>query len=104
VAAPDGSTLTVGDITLDLRTHAVMRAGAPLDLTLTEWNLLEYLMRNRGQVLTREQIFNRVWDYDSDAQMKMVDIYVSYLRRKLKNSAGLPDPIETVRGIGYRLT
>ncbi len=101
--SPDGSVLSSGDIALDLRAHTAARNGAPLDLTLTEWNLLEYLMRNRGQTLTRDQIFNRVWAYDSDAQIKIVDIYVSYLRRKLKTAADLPDPIETVRGLGYRL-
>ncbi len=103
VTSPEASTLIVNDLTLDLSAHTATRGGAPLGLTVTEWNLLEYLMRNRGQILTREQIFNRVWAFDSDAQMKMVDIYVSYLRKKLKTSADLPDPIETVRGIGYRL-
>jgi two-component system OmpR family response regulator len=103
VSAADASTLTVNELILDLRAHTATRTGTPLDLTITEWNLLEYLMRNRGQTLTREQIFNRVWAYDSDAQIKMVDIYVSYLRKKLKTSADLPDPIETVRGVGYRL-
>lgn len=104
IASPDGLELRCGDITLDLRAHVATRSGVTLDLTLTEWNLLEYLMRNQGRVLSREQIFNHVWAHDSDAQLKMVDIYVSYLRRKLKVNADSPDPIETVRGIGYRLT
>ena len=104
IASPDGFELRCGDLALDMRTHTAKRAGQPLDLTLTEWNLLEYLMRNQGQALSREQIFNRVWAYDSDAQLKMVDIYISYLRRKLKVAPDSPDPIETVRGIGYRLS
>jgi len=104
VSAPDASALTSNDLTMDMRAHTATRAGMLLDLTITEWNLLEYLMRNRGQSLSREQIFSRVWAYDSDAQIKMVDIYVSYLRKKLKTSADLPDPIETVRGVGYRLS
>ena len=99
----DAAGLNCGDISLDLRAHIARRAGADLDLTSTEWNLLEYLVRNRGHVLTREQIFNRVWAYDSDAQLKMVDIYISYLRKKLKTRPDSPDPIETVRGIGYRM-
>ena len=103
IASPDASELRCGDLVLDLRAHTASRASAPLDLTLTEWNLLEYLVRNRGQTLSRERIFNRVWAYDSEAQLKMVDIYISYLRRKLKVAPDLPDPIETVRGIGYRL-
>ncbi len=102
-ASLDSSTLVVNDLTLDMRAHTAVRGGMPLGLTNTEWNLLEYLMRHEGQTLTREQIFNRVWAFDSDAQIKMVDIYVSYLRKKLKTSRDQSDPIETVRGIGYRL-
>ncbi len=102
LASPDALELRCGDLALDLRAHTARRGDAPLDLTLTEWNMLEYLMRNQGQALTREQIFNRVWAYDSGAQLKMVDVYISYLRRKLAVEPGLPDPIETVRGVGYR--
>lgn len=94
--------LHANDLIMDFHAHTVQRANTMLNLSLTEWNLLEFLMRNRGQVLTREQIFNRVWTYDSDAQIKAVDIYVSYLRRKLKINDTADDPIETVRGIGYR--
>lgn len=102
LASPDALELRCGGLALDLRAHTARRGDAPLDLTLTEWNMLEYLMRNQGQALTREQIFNRVWAYDSGAQLKMVDVYISYVRRKLAVAPGLPDPIETVRGVGYR--
>ena len=74
----------------------------PLDLTPTEWNLLEYLVRNRGQTLTRQQILDYVWSYEHDVQPQMVDVYISYLRRKL-NAPGERDPVVTVRGVGYRL-
>lgn len=94
--------LVAGDIIMNLRQHSARRGEIPLALSLTEWNLLEYLLRNRGKLVTREQIFNRVWTYDSDAQIKAVDIYVSHLRRKLKTSDSAEDPIETVRGVGYR--
>ncbi len=103
IASPDGAELRCGDLRMNLIERRVYRGDAPIDLTLTEWELLEYLMRNCDRSLSREQIFSRVWAMDSDAQLKMVDIYISYLRRKLKTAAGLPDPIETVRGVGYRL-
>jgi DNA-binding response OmpR family regulator len=71
-------------------------------LTSTEWNLLECFLRHPGQALTREQILDYVWSYAREVQPTMVDVYVSYLRRKLEIS-GRRDPIETVRGVGYRL-
>ena len=102
MAAGDPSELRLGDLVLDVRAHTARRANHPLNLTPTEWNLLECLMRHPGQALTRSQIMDHVWSYESDVQPTMVDVYISYLRRKL-NVPGCPDPIETVRGIGYRL-
>jgi DNA-binding response OmpR family regulator len=90
------------DIVLNVRTHTVERAGFSLHLTETEWRLLECFMRHAGSVLTRQQIFEQVWGVNSDARLNMVDIYVSYLRHKLKTSQQVNDPIETIRGIGYR--
>lgn len=98
----ESNELRAGDLVLDLRGHAARRGIRPLDLTPTEWNLLEYLLRHRGQTLTRQQILDYVWSYEHDVQPQMVDIYVSYLRRKL-NAPGEDDPIITVRGMGYRL-
>ena len=98
----DTSELRRGDILLDLRARTARRGDVALDLTTTEWNLLECFMRHTGQTLTREQIFNQVWGFDSDAQVTMVDVYISYVRRKLNVIPGQIDPIETVRGIGYR--
>jgi two-component system OmpR family response regulator len=94
--------LRSGDLVLDLRAHAARRGDCPLDLTATEWNLLECVMRHPGQTLTRQQLLDYVWSYERDVQPTMVDVYISYLRRKL-NVPGLPDPIQTVRGVGYRL-
>ncbi len=91
-----------GDLVLDMRAHAARRGEHTLDLSVTEWNLLEYLLRHPGQVLTRQQILDYVWSYDRDVQPTVVDVYISYLRRKL-SVPGLQDPIETVRGVGYRL-
>jgi len=98
----DSNELRVGDPVLDLRHHTARRGTRPLDLTPTEWNLLEYLMRNAGRALSRQQILDHVWSYDHDVQPQMVDVYIAYLRRKL-NASGERDPIVTVRGVGYRL-
>ena len=100
--ASEANELRVGNLVLDLRGHTARRGVRSLDLTPTEWNLLEYLLRNAGQTLTRQQILDYVWSYDHDVQPQMVDVYVSYLRRKL-NAPGERDPIVTVRGVGYRL-
>ncbi len=102
VAASDPWELRCGELVLDLRAHSARRSQRTLDLTATEWNLLECLMRHPGQTLTRQQILDYVWSYERDVQPTMVDVYISYLRRKL-NVPGRPDPIQTVRGVGYRL-
>ncbi|GAB4206053.1 MAG: response regulator transcription factor [Roseiflexaceae bacterium] len=101
-AGGDAEELRRGDLVLDLRAHTARRASQPLDLTATEWNLLEFLMRHHGQTLSRQQILDYVWSYERDVQATLVDVYVSYLRRKL-HLPGRPDPIRTVRGMGYRL-
>ncbi len=102
VGASDPWELRCGELVLDLRAHSARRGQYTLDLTATEWNLLECLMRHPGQTLTRQQILDYVWSYERDVQPTMVDVYISYLRRKL-NVPGRPDPIQTVRGVGYRL-
>ena len=102
IAAGDGMELRQGDLVLDLRAHTARCGDVVLDLTPTEWSLLEYLMRHPGQTLTRQQILDYVWSFESEVQASLVDVYISYLRRKL-SQPGRPDPIQTVRGIGYRL-
>ncbi len=102
VLSGDPWELRQGDLVLDLRAHTARRGGRSLDLTATEWKLLEYLMRHPGQTLTRQQILDHVWSLESDVQITLVDVYVSYLRRKL-GQPGRRDPIQTVRGVGYRL-
>jgi DNA-binding response OmpR family regulator len=101
--AGDAAELRWGDIVLDTRAHTARRADRALELTNTEWQLLEFLLRNGGQVLTRQQILDHVWSYEADVRPTMVDVYISYLRRKLA-VPGLNDPIDTVRGVGYRLS
>lgn len=100
--AGESGELRAGALVLDLRGHTARRGARPLELTPTEWNLLEYLLRNAGQCLSRQQILDYVWSYEHDVQPQMVDVYISYLRRKL-NGPGERDPIVTVRGLGYRL-
>jgi two-component system OmpR family response regulator len=98
----DAWELRVGDIVMDLRSHSARRGERPLDLTRTEWTLLEYLMRHPGQTLTRQNILDYVWSYESEVQATMVDVYISYLRGKLAQP-GKTDPILTRRGVGYCL-
>jgi DNA-binding response OmpR family regulator len=94
--------VTVGDTTVNLTTHAVQRAGQEVALTPKEYALLETLVRNRGRVLSRDQLLERVWGYDAEPRGNVVDLYVFYLRRKLNpEGCGREPLIRTVRGSGY---
>jgi len=97
--------LALGDLCLAPGSRLVERAGAPIELTRTEFNLLELLLRNAGQVLTRELILERVWGYDFQTTSNSLEVYVGYLRRKTEADGG-DRLIHTVRGVGYvaRLT
>ncbi|HYS42327.1 MAG TPA: response regulator transcription factor [Pseudonocardiaceae bacterium] len=99
--AVSGSTLTVGDLTLDEDSREVYRGGTPVDLTATEFELLRYLMRNPRRVLSKSQILDRVWNYDFGGQANVVELYISYLRKKI--DAGRTPMIHTMRGAGYVL-
>jgi two-component system, OmpR family, response regulator len=101
-AAPTADELRNGDLVMDLTAHRVRRGVRTIDLTAREWSLLDYLMRHPGQTLSRQQILDAVWTLDAAVQPQMVDVYMSYLRRKLV-APGEHDPITTVRGLGYRL-
>jgi len=94
--------LVVGDLRLDLLTKIAWRAGRRIDLAPREWALLELFMRHPTHLLSRARILNEVWEYGFDPGNNVVDVYVSYLRKKL-NIAGLEPLILTVRGVGYRL-
>ncbi|MEU2258774.1 response regulator transcription factor [Streptomyces sp. NPDC019645] len=98
-AARDGSLLVVGDLALDEDSHEVTRAGTSIHLTATEFELLRYLMRNPRRVLSKAQILDRVWSYDFGGQANVVELYISYLRRKI--DAGRTPMIHTRRGAGY---
>ncbi|HEX3910766.1 MAG TPA: response regulator transcription factor [Solirubrobacteraceae bacterium] len=102
VAEASASTLRGEDIEVNLLTRKAYRAGRPLVLSTTEFELLVHLLRHQGQVLSREQILSAVWGYEHDPATNVVDVYVGYLRRKL-GRPGDPAPIFTVRSVGYRL-
>jgi DNA-binding response OmpR family regulator len=95
-------TLGSGDIEVDLLTRQARRGGAKVRLSSTEFELLVYLLRHRGRVLSREQILSAVWGYEHDPATNVVDVYIGYLRRKLSQPDN-PAPISTIRSVGYRL-
>jgi DNA-binding response OmpR family regulator len=94
--------LTVADLTLDPRSHEVMRGGVPLSLTPREYAILEALMRRAGEVVTRVRLGESVWESDPDSLTNLVDVHISHLRRKV-DRGNVPQLIHTVRGYGYRL-
>ncbi|MGO2658558.1 response regulator transcription factor [Mycetocola reblochoni] len=100
-ATGDGPVITVGDLSLNEESHEVSRAGTDIELTATEFELLRYLMRNPKRVLSKAQILDRVWSYDFGGKASVVEIYISYLRKKI--DAGRQPMIHTIRGVGYVL-
>ena len=103
-AAPveDSDVLRFADLELDPATREVRRSGDPIELTRTEFSLLELFLRNPRQVLTRSIIFERVWGYDFGFGSNSLDVYIGYLRRKTEQG-GKPRLIQTIRGVGYAL-
>jgi two-component system OmpR family response regulator len=99
--AQAGHEIVVGDLTMDEDAREVRRAGELIELTATEFELLRYLMRNPRRVLSKAQILDRVWNYDFGGRAHVVELYISYLRKKV--DAGRPATIHTVRGVGYVL-
>jgi two-component system OmpR family response regulator len=99
---PKSMVLCSGDLKLDLITRSAHRAGCDLELQPTEFRLLEYLMRNAGQALSRSMIFEAVWGYHFDPHTNLIEVHIGRLRKKI-DIHGLPPLIHTVRGLGYRL-
>ncbi|MGV9410983.1 response regulator transcription factor [Nocardia sp. NPDC003693] len=95
----DGAILSAGDLTMDTTAHTVRRGGREIELSRTEFALLEVLLRNAGQALPRETLIDRVWGRQSSNSL---EVYIRYLRRKVQHE-GEPALIHTVRGVGYRL-
>jgi two-component system, OmpR family, response regulator len=96
-----GAQLVVGDLVLDEDSHEVTRAGEPISLTSTEFELLRFMMRNSKRVLSKAQILDRVWSYDFGGRSNIVELYISYLRKKI--DSGRDPMIHTLRGAGYVL-
>lgn len=97
-----GDTLHHADLVLDPAARTVHRGSRLVELTKTEFDLLELLLRNAGNVLSRETIYERIWGYDFETNSKSLDVYIGYLRRKTEE-AGEPRLVQTVRGVGYSL-
>ena len=95
------AVLQVADLTLDVDSHDVRRGGEEITLTNTEFELLRYLMENVGILLSKQKILDAVWSYDFGGQVNVVELYISYLRKKI--DADRPALIRTVRGTGYIL-
>ena len=100
-AEREDHVLSVGDLTMDEDSHEVWRGEDSIHLTATEFELLRYLMRNPRRVLSKPQILDRVWNYDFGGQANIVELYISYLRRKIDK--GRQPMIHTMRGVGYVL-
>ncbi|MEU6784362.1 response regulator transcription factor [Nonomuraea angiospora] len=100
-STPRDDVLRYADLELDPAAHQVSRAGVPVDLSPTEFNLLEYLLTNAGRVVSKAQILDSVWHYDFDGDSSIVESYVYYLRKKIDKWE--PQLIHTVRGVGYTL-
>lgn len=93
-----GTTLTSGNLTLDTVNYSVKNNGNEVTLSKKEFSLLEYLLRHKGKVVTKEQIIASIWDYEADVLPNTVEVFVGYLRNKIGN-----DAIKTIRGFGYRI-
>jgi DNA-binding response OmpR family regulator len=93
--------LQVGDLALDPASHQVTKGGAEVRLTAKEFAVLEYLMRNAGQVVTKAMISDHVWNFELEAESNFIEVYIYALRKKLAGAG--PSPIQTLRGVGYRL-
>jgi DNA-binding response OmpR family regulator len=102
LSEPDDGQLAISDLVLDLRRHAVERAGRSVELTPREFALLEYLMRNRGHAVSRAMITEKVWGHGFDTYSNLIDVHINHLRKKLDHDFE-PKLIHTVKGVGYVL-
>jgi DNA-binding response OmpR family regulator len=98
-----GEELIAGDLTLNPVSHEVRRGGQPIALSSKEYALLEYLLRNKNKVLSKNNIMTHVWDFDADILPNTVEVFVAYLRAKIDKPFKAPALIQTVRGFGYKI-
>lgn len=103
VDSPPTDSFTVGELRIDIGAHRVHKGDREIALTATEFRLLKVLAEHAGQVMTREQLLDRVWEYDYQSDSRLVDTAIKRVREKIEDDAGSPELIETVRGVGYRL-
>lgn len=94
--------ISSGEITIDTERHEVYKNDKRLELTLKEYELLKIMMQNKGRVLSREMLLEKVWGYDYFGETRTVDVHIRYLRQKIEKDDKKPEYIETVRGVGYR--
>ena len=102
-AGQSDATLAAGPVSMDVEAHRVTVDGKPIALPLKEFDLLELLLRNRGRVLTREQILDRVWGADYVGDTKTLDVHIKRLRGKIEPDAANPTLLITIRGLGYKI-
>lgn len=98
----DSAEIRVGTMVMDLNAHTVRRGETSIELTRREWDMLEFFMRHPNHTLSRSEILDYAWSYDTQVKPELVDVYISYLREKIAIS-GRKDPIQTIRGFGYLL-
>lgn len=101
---PDGEIFRHGSLVVDVMRHQVTREGKPIDLTAKEFDLLVMLMKNRGRVMTRDTLLDKVWGVEYFGDTRTVDVHVRYLRQKIEEDPDSPVCIQTVRGVGYRFS
>lgn len=95
-------TYSFGNVSIDFNKHEVMKNGEKVELTLKEFELLQILIKNRGRVLTRDLLLDKIWGYEFIGETRTIDVHIRYLRKKIEDDDKNPKFIETIRGIGYR--
>lgn len=98
------TVLSVGDLTMDVAMHEVRRGGKLIKLSSKEYSILEYMMRNKNRVLSKNNIMSHVWDFDADVLPNNVEVFINYLRAKVDKPFEKPNLIQTVRGFGYKIS
>lgn len=100
----DDNVFSFENLTIDFSKHEIKKSGQVVELTLKEFELLENLIKNRGKVLTRDLLLDKIWGYEYIGETRTVDVHIRHLRKKIEDDDSKPRYIETIRGIGYRFT
>ena len=104
IVEPESNVLTFGDLVADFDKREILVKDKKLDLTLKEFELLEILIRNKGKILTRDTLLDKIWGYEYIGETRTVDVHIRYLRKKIEADDKNPKFIETIRGVGYRFS